>query len=85
MNKKKQYCTDCDWMKHQFMVREYPRCINPKYKQPKNYSHRETHWDRCPFCSHINMHGTCPEFVQKKMIGTDIVTIFKNLFRGGGR
>jgi len=85
MSGERKYCTDCGWEKHHMFQGEFPRCTNPKYRQPKKYSYRESKWDRYPFCSHTNMNGICPEFIQKKTIGTDIITIIKNLFKGGDR
>ncbi len=84
-DRKRNYCEDCDWEKHLWFQKEYPRCMNPKYINVRNHSRRESDWERRPFCSHTNSRGWCDDFKQDKMIGSDIMTIFRNLFKGGGR
>lgn len=77
---KRNYCEDCDWEKHQWFTREYPKCSHPAFREGMAYTHRQNDVERYPYCSYINSHGRCVHYVKKKNIASNIRIIWETLW-----
>lgn len=78
----KKYCIECKWERHEWGTSNYPKCSHLKHRQPKNYSHRETDYERYSFGSHANPYGNCVLWEPRRNLVRDIRIIVSEWWKG---
>lgn len=79
---KGKYCSECKFEWHQLACSNYPQCSHIKYRQAKNYSHKETDKERYPFGSSTNPYGNCPLWEQRLDIIKEIKSTISEWWKG---